>query len=90
MCKLNLQLSKLLEISKEYKSAAQNLRYCIAKVIEYRDKIIIRGPDSKLNAFLPTTISVSQYKIDQTLQKMKETYVNSKNQLCRLIRKKQK
>ncbi|EAR94374.2 hypothetical protein TTHERM_00049190 (macronuclear) [Tetrahymena thermophila SB210] len=84
--KYNIELTRLLEEQEEFKQASQNLRECLQRIVAYRDQFMERGVESQRDKFLPFTITCNNRKIKETIQKMKESYVETKNKLNAQIR----
>ena len=79
-----------MEKKEEYRVSSQILYYCLLKINQYRDRISSRGVDSSLDAFLPNILTCSNFKIRDTISKMKENYIESKNKINKEIRAKEK
>lgn len=80
----------MLEIKEEYTLATQTISFCITRVVDFRDKMLLRGVEGKCDKFLPHCLTCSNESIRQTIGKMKEKYIEVKNQINREIRAKEK
>lgn len=83
-------MTKMLEIKEEYTLATQTLNFCITRLVNFRDKALMRGVESKCDKFLPHSLTCSNELIRKTVTKMKEKYIEVKNQINREIRAKEK
>lgn len=80
----------MLEIKEEFTLATQTLSFCITRVVDFRDKMLLRGVEGKCDKFLPHCLTCSNESIRKTIEKMKEKYIEVKNQINREIRAKEK
>ena len=85
--KLNIELARMLEEEGDQLAAVQALRFCLDKILEYRDEQVARGVDKKNDVFLPACLTCNNIKISETIREMKESYIEWKNSLNRKIRK---
>ena len=85
-----LELTKMLEIKEEYTLATQMLSFCLTRMVDFRDKALLRGVESKCDKFLPHSITCSNEMVRQTVTKMKDKYIEVKNQINSEIRAKEK
>ncbi|CAD8200548.1 unnamed protein product [Paramecium pentaurelia] len=86
LCKVNLSLAKFLEEEKEAQVAEENLKICIDRIIQHRNSLTVRGVDSQKDLFLPFAVTCSNFKIDEMMNRMREAWINQKNQINREIR----
>ena len=80
----------MLEVKEEFTLAKQTLSFCLTRFTDFRDKSLQRGVESKSDKFLPHCLTCSNELIRETITKMKERYIEVKNQINREIRAKEK
>ena len=81
-----LELTKILEKMNEYRLAVQYFRFCLKRISEYKDNNLQRGIESKLDLFLPFSLTCSNEKIKKTNKIMKNKYIEYKNKISSKIR----
>lgn len=57
------------------------MRDCLDRIVSYRDSFMQRGVESQRDKFLPFTITCNNRKIRDTISKMRDSYVETKNKL---------
>lgn len=87
ICKMALELAKLLEQTNRFKEAAQILRTAQDRICTYRDEKLQRRLRSRLDLLLPFSLTCSNYKIQSMFEQMKVTYFQWKLSLERTIRR---
>lgn len=86
ICKMALELAKLLEQQARFKEAAQTLRTAFDRICWYRDEKLQRRLRSRLDLLLPFSLTCSNYKIQAMFDSMKARYFEWKLSLERTIR----
>lgn len=86
LCKINLELCKLLEEDGDYKTAIDNLRFCVAKTEDRRNAYLRRGLDSKFDKPLPLSVTCSNVVVEKTLESMKQAYIKQKLFILKQLR----
>ena len=80
----------MLEVKEEFTLATQTLDSCLIRINDFRNKALLRGAVSKCDKFLPHSLTCSNESIRSTVKKLKERYIDVKNQINREIRAKEK
>jgi hypothetical protein len=86
ICKMALELGKLLEQQARFKEAAQTLRTAFDRITWFRDEKLHRRLRSKLDLLLPFSLTCSNAKIEAMFGQMKTKYFEWKLSLERTIR----
>lgn len=86
ICKMALELAKLLEQQARFNEAAQTLRNAYDRVSWYRDEKLQRRLRSRLDLLLPFSLTCSNAKIGVMFDRMKVRYFEWKLSLERTIR----
>jgi hypothetical protein len=86
ICKMALELAKLLEQQARFKEAAQTLRTAYDRLSWYRDEKLQRRLRSRLDLLLPFSLTCSNTKVDSMFGRMKSRYFDWKLALERTIR----
>jgi hypothetical protein len=87
VCKMGLELGKLLEEAVRFKEAAQILRYIYDKICAYRDEKLARRLKSRNDLILPFSITCNNLQIEAMIGDMRESYYRWKLGLERTIRR---
>ena len=87
VCKMGLELGKLLEEQFRFKEAAQTLRSVFDKIVVFRDERLQRRLKSDLDLILPFSITCNNDKIFEMVDAMKKRYFSWKLGLERTIRR---
>jgi len=87
ICKMGLELGKLLEEQKRFKEASQILRNVFDKVTNYRDEKLQRRLKSEFDLLLPFSITCNNNSIGEMIEGMKTRYFSWKLGLERTIRR---
>ena len=86
LCKVNLELAKLLEDSYQYRIAIENIRVCLENIDKFRSEYLKRGVEGKYDKLLPFSLTSSNIRLGQALSQIKEKYLNQKKTTAQILR----
>jgi hypothetical protein len=80
-CKITLELCKMLEDSKMYKMAADNLKLCLDRLRLFRDEYLSKGVEGIHDKILPFSVTCSSSQIKRTVEAMKKKFYEQRRHL---------
>lgn len=86
LCKVNLELAKILEETYQYSTGIQNIRVCLESIEKFRADYLNRGIEGKYDKLLPFSLTTSNRKLGQTLERIKERYLREKRSIAQMLR----